>query len=111
MAAQNVSEQHILFTVAGMSVDTLSVLANTFIASLPSNSVNGKMNFLVKDYYSWDGTNLAQITSTSQVETLDIWCYVTATFQQTIQQNIAALQAAFPSYVVSTYGVTTSFGN
>lgn len=108
MAATSVFEQHITFTVQLPSrVDTISILANNFIATLPSNSSNGVVTFnaAMLQYYQWDGTNLIQF------ERLDIVVYVTPQFQITIQQNVAGLQTAFPAYVINTYGLNSQFGH
>lgn len=105
MAVQNLVEQHIIFVTPGVQFDAQSILANSLIQSLANNSVGNDIVMSFETFYHWDGTNWTPSTF------LDIWCFVSAAFQTTIQQNIPSLQAAFPQYQIVTWGSACQFGN
>ena len=107
MAVQNLVEQHLAFISATESFDTAPIYANSLIQSLAANSVGNDLVVSMQNYAHWDSVN--QLWSFSSF--LEFRCYVSATFQATIQQNIPNLQAAFPQYTIVTFGYTVQFGN
>jgi hypothetical protein len=105
MAVQNLIEQHVVFILGSTAVDAVDILANPLIQSLANNSVSNDIVMSFETFFHWDGVTWTPTTF------LDLWCFVSAAFQTTIQQNISTLQAAFPQYQISTWGSACAFGN
>ena len=105
MAAQNLIEQHIFFVVPpGGTVDEDSIFANSLVRSFASNCAGSDIVTEYKPYRNWNG-------SAWTVSTLfDIFGYIQPAFQATVQSNIAALQASFPQYTITTEGTSSTFG-
>jgi len=108
MAVQNLIEQHIVFITTGelQILDPTTIRANSLIQSLGANTLGNDLVFNTFQLWHWDIPSSTWI-ATSYIE---IRCYVTVAFQTTIQQNMAALQTAFPTYRVTTWGYPVSFG-
>lgn len=105
MAAQSLVEQSIYFISANNSYDEVGIRNNSLIQSLATNSAGTRLLVAYETEWIWNGTVWSFGTL------LRLRCYVSSTFQTTIQQNIAALQSAFPQYTIVTYGYPISFGN
>ncbi len=104
MATQTIVEQTISFLSSDNSFDVNAILANSLIKTLAANSLGGDLLTALKQYSHWDGSNWA----TNWL--LEIRCYVTPAFQTTIQNNIATLQSAFPTYTIVTWGYSMTYG-
>ena len=105
MAVSAFIEQVIVFISATETYDQNAILANNLIQSLVNNSAGNDIVFGYKQY-----ANIVNgvITYSSLFE---IRVYIQPSFQQTVQNNIANLQAAFPQYTIETWGSNTQFGH
>jgi len=104
MAAQNLVQQTIQFTTTGSFDD--NILASPYIQNVAANSQSQIITLTYNSGYHWNGTVFETGTNICNLQ-----CYVTNQFQAQIQQTLGQLQAQFPRYNVSTYGINVSYGN
>lgn len=106
MAVTALIEQHIIFIKnTDNNIEEDAILANSLIQALASNSQGNDIIMEYHNYMHWTG-------STWQANALlELRCYVTTTFQVTIQTNMPTLQADFPNYTVVTWGNATAWGD
>lgn len=105
MATQALVEQSIYFISPTSIYDEAGLQSNSLIKSLATNSAGNTLLISYESDWVWNGTAWSFGTL------LRIRCFVSSTFQTTIQQNIPSLQAAFPQYTIVTYGHNVTFGN
>lgn len=105
MAVRNLIEQHVIFISNVEQFDENAIMANSLVQSLAVNSDGQDLVTGYQVFRHWDGTNWTNHCF------FQIQCFVTAAFQTTIQQNISALQSAFPQYTIVTWGYNVAFGN
>lgn len=106
MAVQALVEQHLVFIKnTDSNIEENLILANSLVQALATNSAGNDLVMEYHNYMHWTGS----VWQPSAL--LEFRCYVTPTFQTTIQTNMPTLQAAFPNYTVVTWGSTTAFGN
>lgn len=105
MATQALVAQSIIFVSPTNSFDETAILANSLVQSLAQNSAGNDLIMSYQSFQNWNGT----VWTNHQF--LELKCFVSTTFQTTIQQNIPALQTAFPQYSIYTWGYAVTFGN
>ncbi len=105
MATQSIVEQTISFLSSNNEFNDIpSILDNSLIKSLATNSLGNDLLTAMKQYRHYDGANWTTFWL------FELRCYVTPAFQTTIQQNLGALQAAFPQYQIVTWGYPVTWG-
>jgi hypothetical protein len=105
MATQSLVEQVVIFVAPDTDINVSGIMSNSLIQSLASNSAGQNLITSVQGFQHWTGT--AWVAHSF----FEIKCYVSSTFQATIQSNISNLQAAFPTYLIFTWGYPVTFGN
>lgn len=105
MAVTSTIEQTIVFIAQDGAFDQNAILANALVQSLIDNSIGKKVVFGYQNYAD-HSTGIVVLSVL-----LYLQCHILPSFQATIQTNIPNLQAAFPQYVIATWGSAEQFGS
>ena len=104
MAVQNFIQQSIVFISSTGEIDQDTILANGMIQTFAANSAAADLIQRNESFLNWNGSTW---TSNSL---LMLSGFITATFQTALQNNMPALQQAFPQYTVQTWGNNAAYG-
>jgi hypothetical protein len=105
MATQNLIAQSIVFISPDNNIDEITIFSSSIVQSLGTNSVGSDIIKSIQFFENWNGSMWVEHAF------LELKCFVSVSFQTTIQANIPNLQSLFPTYQIVTWGYPVTFGH